>query len=266
MTSHEVSDDQLPRGAGDAPDVAPVPAASVILLRDAPNVPPATVAPVTVAPAARRLDRRRPGGDSNSRLEVLMMRRHAKSSFVPDAWVFPGGTVEASDRELGDGTEISTMCVAAIRELFEESGIWLGAPLADADRKRRALLAGELTFASLAREASLDLDALVLTSRWVTPIGVPKRFDTCFFLAIAGSDAIASVDNGEDGEAVEVRWITPAAAIETLPIVFPTLKNLEALAGFETAKQLLDSRRGIDIPTTRPVLVFENGKKKIILP
>ncbi len=235
MTSHEVSNDQLPRGAGDSPEVTPVPAASVILLRDSP-------------------------------LEVLMMRRHAKASFVPDAWVFPGGMVEASDREIGDGTEIGTMRVAAIRELFEESGIWLGAPLAEADGKRQALLKGEATFASLARGAPLDLDALVLTSRWITPIGVPKRFDTCFFLAIAAGDALPSVDNGEDGEAVEVRWITPSAAIATLPIVFPTLKNLEALAGFETAKQLLDSRRGIDVPTTRPVLVVENGKKKIILP
>ncbi len=195
-----------------------------------------------------------------------MMRRHAKASFVPDAWVFPGGMVEASDRELGDGTEIGTMRVAAIRELFEESGVWLGAPLDDVNGKRQALLKGETTFSSLAREAPLDLDALVLTSRWITPVGVPKRFDTCFFLAIAAGDAVPSVDNGEDGEAVEVRWITPSAAIETLPIVFPTLKNLEALARFETAKQLLDSRRGIDVPTTRPVLVIENGKKKIILP
>ncbi len=235
MTSHEVSDDQLPRGAGDAAEVPPVPAASVILLRDAP-------------------------------LEVLMMRRHAKASFVPDAWVFPGGMVEASDRDLGDGTEMGTMRVAAIRELFEESGIWLGAPLNDVEGKRRAMLARDVTFATLAREAPLNFDALILTSRWVTPIGVPKRFDTCFFLAIAGIDAVPSVDNGEDGEAVEVRWITPSAAIETLPIVFPTLKNLEALAGFDTAKQLLDSRRGIDVPTTRPVLVVENGKKKIILP
>lgn len=235
MTSHEVSNDQLPRGAGDSPEVTPLPAASVILLRDSP-------------------------------LEALMMRRHAKASFVPDAWVFPGGMIEASDSELGDGTEIGTMRVAAIRELFEESGVWLGAPLDDVDGKRRALLKGEMTFATLAREAPPDLDALVLTSRWITPIGVPKRFDTCFFLAIAASGAAPSVDNGEDGEAVEVRWITPADAIATLPIVFPTLKNLEALAGFETARQLLDSRRGIDVPTTRPVLVVENGKKKIILP
>jgi 8-oxo-dGTP pyrophosphatase MutT (NUDIX family) len=230
-----VANHQLPRGAGDATEVPVVAAASVILLRDAP-------------------------------LEVLMMRRHAKASFVPDTWVFPGGIVEASDVDLGDGTEMGTMRVAALRELFEESGIWLGASLDDAVAKRRALLTGETTFAALAEEAALDFDSLVLTSRWITPIGVPKRFDTCFFLALAGTDAVPSVDDGEDGEAVELRWITPCAAIETLAIVFPTQKNLEALAGFETAKELIDSRRGIEVTTTRPVLEVENGKKKIILP
>ena len=231
-TSHDVSDRQLPRGAGDAADVPIVPAASVILLRDLP-------------------------------LEVLMIRRHSKSTFVPDAWVFPGGMLEPTDRDLGDGTELGTMRVAAARELFEESGIWIGATLADVDEKRRALLAGETTFASIVRESPLGLDALVWTSRWITPVGVPKRFDTYFFLAIAGSDSIASAENVE---AVEVRWIAPTEAIETLQIVFPTLKNLEAIAGFTSAEELLASRRGTEIAATRPVLVIEDGKKKIILP
>jgi 8-oxo-dGTP pyrophosphatase MutT (NUDIX family) len=231
-TSHDVSDSQLPRGAGDAADMPPLPAASVILLRDAP-------------------------------LEVLMIRRHAKSTFVPDAWVFPGGVVDPTDNELGDGTELGTMRVTGARELFEESGIWLGAALVNAEEKRRALLAGEITFASLVREASLDLSGLVWTSRWITPVGVPKRFDTYFFLAIAGREAVASAENVE---AVEVMWIAPAEAIEKLQIVFPTLKNLEAIAGFTSAEELLASRRGVDIGTTRPVLIVEGGKKKIILP
>jgi 8-oxo-dGTP pyrophosphatase MutT (NUDIX family) len=231
-TSHNVSDRQLPRGAGDAAEVPPIPAASVIVLRDAP-------------------------------LEVLMIRRHSKSSFVPDAWVFPGGVVEPGDHNLGDGTELATMCIAAARELFEESGIWLAAPLADADEKRRALLAGEITFASLIDESPLDLEKLVWTSRWITPVGVPKRFDTYFFLAAVDRNAIASAENVE---AVEVVWIAPAEAIEKLQIVFPTQKNLEALAGFASAEELLTSRRGVEVPVTRPVLVVEDGKKKIILP
>ena len=231
-TSRDVSDRQLPRGAGEAAEVPPVPAASVILLRDSP-------------------------------LEVLMIRRHAKSTFVPDAWVFPGGMVEANDHELGDGTELGTMRVAAARELFEESGIWLGTALADADSKRRALLAGEIPFAALVREAPFDLAGLVWTSRWITPVGVPKRYDTYFFLARIGRDAVASAENVE---AVEVVWIAPAEAIDKLQIIFPTLKNLEAISGFTSVEELLASRRGADIPTTRPVLVVENGRKKIILP
>jgi 8-oxo-dGTP pyrophosphatase MutT (NUDIX family) len=232
MTSHDVSDRQLPSGAGEAPDVAPLPAASVILLRDAP-------------------------------LEVLMIRRHAKSSFVPGAWVFPGGMVDAADRELGDGTELGTMRATAARELYEESGIWLGTPPPDADAKRRALLDGQLTFAALAGSAALELDRLVWTSRWITPAGVPKRFDTYFFLATVGRDVVASPENVE---AVEAIWIAPTEAMETLEIVFPTLKNLEAIAGFSSAQELLASRRGAEIPTTRPILVVENGRKKIILP
>jgi 8-oxo-dGTP pyrophosphatase MutT (NUDIX family) len=231
-TSHNVSDRQLPRGAGDAAEVPPIPAASVIVLRDSP-------------------------------LEVLMIRRHSKSSFVPDAWVFPGGIVETADYDLGDKTELGTMRIAAARELFEESGIWLGTPLADADSKRRALLAGEITFASLLNESPIDLEQLVWTSRWITPVGVPKRFDTYFFLAAANRDAVASAENVE---AVEVIWIPPAEAIEKLQIVFPTQKNLEALAGFTSAEELLASRRGIDVLATRPVLVVEDGRKKIILP
>jgi 8-oxo-dGTP pyrophosphatase MutT (NUDIX family) len=231
-TSHNVSDRQLPRGAGDAAEVPPIPAASVIVLRDAP-------------------------------LEVLMIRRHSKSSFVPDAWVFPGGGVEPSDQDLGGGTELGTMRIAAARELFEKSGIWLGAPLADADEKRRALLAGEITFASLIDESPLDLAKLVWTSRWITPVGVPKRFDTYFFLATVDRNAIASAENVE---AVEAIWISPAEAIEKLQIVFPTQKNLEALAGFTSAEELLASRRGVDVSATRPVLVVEDGRKKIILP
>jgi 8-oxo-dGTP pyrophosphatase MutT (NUDIX family) len=231
-TSHNVSDRQLPRGAGEAAEVPPIPAASVIVLR-------------------------------NSPLEVLMIRRHSKSSFVPDAWVFPGGVVEPSDHDLGDGTEVATMRIAAARELFEESGIWLGAPLANADEKRRALLAGEIAFASLIDETPLDLANLVWTSRWITPVGVPKRFDTYFFLAAVDRNAIASAENVE---AVEAIWTPPAEAIEKLQIVFPTQKNLEALAGFISAEELLASRRGADVPTTRPVLVVEDGRKKIILP
>lgn len=213
--------------------VTPLPAASAIVLRDAP-------------------------------FEVLMLRRHEKSSFVPNAWVFPGGIAEESDgeiaRAIGDGSLLDRMRVTAVRETFEETGVWLGAPLEDAEHKRSELLAGTITFRSLVETAPLDLSRLVWTSRWITPAGIPKRFDTYFFLATVSHDAVASA---EQNEVVEVTWLHPQAALDKhaareMQMVFPTLRNLEALVGFADAAALLESRRNAIIETVEPILV--NGK------
>lgn len=200
-----------------AAEVQPIPAASVILLRDHP-------------------------------LEVLMIRRHAQSSFVPDAWVFPGGAVDPQDATLSDGSILNTMRVAAARELFEETGIWLGR--------------GKVDF------RSLDLERLVWTSHWITPVGGPKRFDTYFFLACVGRDTLTIL---QPSEAVDSIWISPADAVQRsmegkFPLVFPTLKNLEAIVGFRSSSELLEARRKAEITTTRPVIVVEGGKKTIVLP
>lgn len=206
--------------------LTPIPAASVLLLRDAP-------------------------------LEVLMMRRHETSSFVPDAWVFPGGAVEDDDRALAQHDEVNTMRYAAARELFEESGVWLGLPLREPEVRRRALLAGEVTFRELLAEAPIDLEKLVWTSRWITPQGIPKRFDTYFFLATCGREAVATL---QESEATEMLWIAPGEAIERhlrreMKLVFPTLKNLEAITGFATAAELIESRRNAVIEAVEPILV-----------
>jgi 8-oxo-dGTP pyrophosphatase MutT (NUDIX family) len=170
--------------------ITPVPAASLILLRDAP-------------------------------LEILMMRRHERASFVPSAWVFPGGAVEPAD-ERGDILE--TMRNAARRETLEETGIRVDSEL-------------------------------VWTSRWITPAGIPKRFDTYFFLARAPQHATAIVDGRE---AVDALWITPEGALRELQMVFPTIKNIEALLGYDSVDALLGARRGAAIEPVEPILV--NGK------
>jgi 8-oxo-dGTP pyrophosphatase MutT (NUDIX family) len=213
-------------------DVIAIPAASVIVLRDAP-------------------------------LEVLMMQRHAQSSFMPDAWVFPGGVAEQIDNELASaingGEFLAAMRYTGIRETFEETGVWLGEPLDDAAHKRRRLLAGSLTLRHLVTEAHVDLDALVWTSRWITPVGVPKRFDTYFFLTEVSRDVIASA---EQTEGVDVTWISPEDALarhaaREMKMVFPTLRTLESLCGFDNVAALIDSRRGAIIEPIQPVLVDE---------
>jgi 8-oxo-dGTP pyrophosphatase MutT (NUDIX family) len=210
--------------------VTPLPAASVIVLRDEP-------------------------------FEVLMLRRHAKSSFVPNAWVFPGGIAEESDAEIaraiGDGSLLDTMRVTAARETFEETGVWLGAPLADEERKRGELLNGRVAFRELVAQAPLELTQLVWTSRWITPAGIPKRFDTYFFLATVSRDAIASA---EQNEVTDVMWLHPSDALakhkaREMQMVFPTLRNLEAIVGFANSAALIDSRRNVVIEAIEPVLV-----------
>ena len=165
------------------PVLTPLPAASVIVLRDAP-------------------------------LEVLMLRRHGGASFMPDAWVFPGGTV--------DGNE--TPRQAAAREAHEEAGL------------------------------VLDPESLVVTSRWITPAGLPKRFDTLFFLAAVPRDTAINIDGRE---IVEWMWIAPAEALarRDLKVVLPTIKNLEAIAPFDDVATLLESRRDAVIEPIEPVLV-----------
>jgi 8-oxo-dGTP pyrophosphatase MutT (NUDIX family) len=243
MNSTDVRDDQLPSGAGDAVEVPAVPAATTIVLRGDP-------------------------------FEVLMMRRHLKSTFVPGAWVFPGGVLEKEDVEVGrdlfgeDAIEEHGLRLCAVRELFEESGIWIGSQLPDAADLRRRLLASAATVRDLADVSKPRLDDLVLTARWITPIGVPKRFDTWFFLVMAKHDEVATP---EMSEGTEILWIRPDEALVRhrtgeLTMVFPTLKNLEAIASFSSAETLIASRRATEVRVTRPILVVDGDRKRIILP
>ncbi|MEO8382855.1 MAG: NUDIX hydrolase [Acidobacteriota bacterium] len=191
--------------------------------------------------------------------EVLMLRRPESASFVPNAWVFPGGMTEEVDREL-TASALDAMKITAARETFEETGVWLGAPLGDAEESRARLSAGTLSLRELLAENPLDLDSLVYTAHWITPVGIPKRFDTYFFLATVTRDVVA---RAELREAAEVRWIHPAEALDRhaakeMQMVFPTLRSLEALAGFDHARDLMESRRGATIEAILPVLV--NGK------
>jgi 8-oxo-dGTP pyrophosphatase MutT (NUDIX family) len=236
MSERRVRDDQLPKGAGSAAEVRPIPAASVILLRGEP-------------------------------FEVLLMRRNQTSSFVPGAWVFPGGTLDAGDSRDGEPEEIA-LRRCALREVFEETGIWLGDHFDGEDAARRRLLGGETVPAALEANLAAALDTLVLTARWITPVGIPKRFDTWFFLARASDDMDGTPD---DSEGLELAWMRPEEALRrhgdgTLPMVFPTIRNLEELSSFRDGHELIEARRGAAITVTRPVLVVANGQKKIVIP
>jgi 8-oxo-dGTP pyrophosphatase MutT (NUDIX family) len=146
------------------------------------------------------------------------------------AWVFPGGST-AQD----DGHEK----VTAIRELEEEAGVELG---------------GE--------------HELVRFSRWITPAQVKVRFDTHFFIAEAPEDTEPTVD-GE--ECVDWCWIRPSHALERhrnddLMLVFPTIKHLEQLEGFETVSEALETARARKVLPVEPRVLVDGGIAQVLLP
>ncbi len=154
-----------------------------------------------------------------------MMVRHYEIDFNSGALVFPGGSVDKGDQEIiqnaelysgGEGLDVSALSfrIAAIRETFEESGILLARArgskaLIDARRAseieashRTALCEGKTTFGKVLadNEILLALDELVSYAHWITPEGVPKRFDTWFFLAAAPPEQVGAHDGKESTE------------------------------------------------------------------
>ncbi len=204
---------------------------------------------VTPRPAATTLLLR----DGAPGLEVLMVRRSLQASFMPGSYVFPGGAVDAADGQaeaqesagrladrVGRVTETGeaalAYAVAALRECFEECGLWPGAPAGAALAPLRARLHGGESFAALAAESGLPLATAELRpwSHWCTPVGMPKRFDTLFFVAHAPAGQDPTPDAGET---TALAWVHPPAALRShadggFPMEFATVRTVESLAPF----------------------------------
>lgn len=253
--------------------------------------------PVVPAPAATLvLLRDRPAGG----FEILLMQRHHASKFAAGDFVFPGGKLEVDDnpedalrwctgldvagagRTLGLEHAPATALaywIGAIRETFEEAGVLLattadGGPVRLAAARvadyRRAIQADNRAFWSMIKTEKLRLatDRLVYFAHWVTPDGLPLRFDTRFFAAPMpdGQEAV-----GDDHEMISLRWLAPREALEAhardeISLRNPTVRNLMLLEG-ESAAAALDRLRGREVKTIRPKVVFdEHGKRRVFNP
>ncbi len=198
-------------------------------------------------------------------LEVLLLRRAERGDHNSGAWVFPGGLVDAGDREaatccaglsdmqadalLGLPEGARDYFVCAIRECFEECGLLLAdGPLPDAVTAmqwRREVHCGERSWATLCAQAgwTLRLDRLAYLSHWLTPLGRAKRFDTRFFVAVAPAGQTAVHD---EREMVEHAWLRPADALArgtAFKLMTPTRVTLELLARFDACEALMDWAR-----------------------
>ncbi|KAJ5748465.1 Cystathionine beta-synthase core [Penicillium nucicola] len=138
----------------------------------------------------------------SSKNEILLLHRvHTSNSFA-SAHVFPGGNLSSQDgpcpppEDLARHEDSPSYRRAAIRELFEESGILLAIdrtsgemlavdePTRDAGRK--VIHQSKVTFDEWLKQqdanAEPDIDRLIPFTRWVTPTNVPKRYTTQMYL------------------------------------------------------------------------------------
>lgn len=151
-----------------------------------------------------------------------------------------------ADAATSDVVEHAAYVVAAVREAFEEAGLLLArrpdnswVDLFDAETKKRFALyrdelnSGAATFADILSAEGLHIESGDLTywSRWITPIGPPRRFDARFFVAETPFNHEATPDNAE---LVHAEWVAPADALRRFdagdfPIIFPTIKTLQSM-------------------------------------
>lgn len=207
--------------------------------------------------------------------QVYLMRRAAGMAFAAGMYAFPGGGVDPRDaavhpawagpapaawaKRLGQDEPTARAIVsAAVREVFEESGVLLAGPDpatvvgdvsgAEWEDARLALIARDTGFAEFLTDRGLVLRSDLLTpwARWLTPEFEPRRYDTYFFLARLPG---AQVTRDVGGEADRVLWGYPAD-LEELPMLPPTTAALRALRGYPG----LDAAMAADRDVTTAVM------------
>lgn len=216
-------------------------------------------------------------GDDNDRFELFMVKRHGKSAFMANAYVYPGGRLDDADRDpalvehctgldtvaltgVDDPDRARALLLAGVREAFEEAGVLLAHPRGDQARApvafshdvertavlddwRRRLHDGQASLLDLARDLQLAfaLDWLYPFAHWITPVVEPRRYDTWFVVALcpAGQDLVH-----DQHETVDSAWLPPDEALARyergeLQLAPPTLRTLEELRDLATIPAVL---------------------------
>jgi 8-oxo-dGTP pyrophosphatase MutT (NUDIX family) len=238
--------------------------------------------------------------DAGSALEVLLLERHRASPMSPGAFAFPGGRVEPSDAApdaagaCGGLTPAAAarllpdvrpperaigFWVAALREVFEETGLLLASDgtgtaavldAAVAVEARRRCRSDSVTFGAILRERgwTLATDRMAYWAHWITPEERPVRYDTRFFVAAAFADGTPVPDGVE---IVGFRWLGAEAALAThgageLTLPTPTREILRSIAPYSSVAALLEAAPRREIRTVRPRIVVSEGRERILLP
>jgi glyoxylase-like metal-dependent hydrolase (beta-lactamase superfamily II)/8-oxo-dGTP pyrophosphatase MutT (NUDIX family) len=175
--------------------------------------------------------------------KVFWVKRAKTLAFMANYHAFPGGQRDASDAEVpilnAENDPDAVMRVAAIRELFEETGALIARGVENLSAERRAMMREELhsgraSLKDLLEREGLALDASLLIDapRWVTPPQSPRRYNTRFYAAWLPEGQETEIIPGEL-EAGE--WLRPKEALQKwidgdCVIVTPIFYAIQALA------------------------------------
>lgn len=230
--------------------------------------------------------------DGPAGMEVFVMIRHHEMDFAAGALVFPGGKLAPGDSDPrvrprctgveGLPDEQIGLRVAAIREAFEECGVLLarargsGALIGPGrlaelgPRYRKPLDSGELGIGEMLEAEDLELacEALVPFAHWITPLHLPRRFDTHFYLAVAPADQLAAHDGTELVDSV---WLRPADALVQADagsrmLMLPTRANLQRLGEYHDVADALAAARAQPVVTVLPGLVKTSEGLRLRIP
>lgn len=173
---------------------------------------------------------------TGANIRVLVGRRSSRHVFMPDVYVFPGGRRDANDRLLPiasplhalacerlairagarcSDSRLRALAVAAIRELYEETGISVGTPLADTAGKALPFLP--------------DLSRLRFLARAITPAGMVRRYDTRFFTLFTDEAGVDPAAATASHELEDLRWvnISDQTCVEMPDITVLILEELQ---------------------------------------
>lgn len=223
---------------GDAANPVPaIPAATLVLFRERVDGPP----------------------------ELLLVERSKGMAFAGGAIVFPGGRIDADDHVLAERhahieAECAAARIAAIRETIEESGVPIGlagAPPSGWLEEARKALHDRHAFSGLLDAAglTLDLEALVPFARWRPNFKEARVFDTRFYIARAPDDLPEAVVDATEN--VRTFWDSAQATIDAalrgdVHVIFPTHRNLERLALFDTFDAARVHAEAVPVRTVTP--------------
>lgn len=224
------------------------------------------------------------------------MRRRASLLSFPGAYVFPGGKVDDRDDDPrvvwtedrsrtiaeapdSDRHRARPLATAAVREVFEETSVFLGVSEGDhaklADRRalpdaRQKLEGGEWSLGDILDGSGITLreNDLRYWSRWVTPVFQPRRFDTRFFIARMpdGQDPQAVSPETDDADWATVREVILRARAGELALFPPTYATCLELFDFDSVEDALNGAAFRDRTPIVPDLLTDDLEPAVWMP